>query len=63
MVIPAQIRSRLGLQRGDHSEIESRSDELILKRLPRRPLLRLRGAFKGPESLTDRLLNEHQSAR
>lgn len=63
IVIPAEIRMRLGLQRGDRFEVDARADELILKRLPRNPLLDLKGAFKGPDSLIETLLQEHESER
>lgn len=60
VVIPAEIRAQLGLQRGDRFEIEVRASEIVFRALPRSPLLSLRGAFKGPDSLTGELLREHQ---
>lgn len=63
IVIPAEVRARLGLQRGDRFEVETRSDELVLKLLPRNPLLRLKGAYRGTDSLTDVLLSERRSER
>lgn len=63
IVIPAEIRARLGLRRGDCFEVEARDDVLVLKLLPRNPLLRLRGAFKGPDKLTEVLLEEHRAQR
>jgi len=63
IVIPAEIRTRLGLQRGDRFEVEASGDDLILRRLPRNPLLALRGAFRGPDSLLEALLEERESER
>lgn len=63
VVIPAEVRTRLGLRRGDRFEVDTRADEVIFKLLPRSPLSQLRGAFKGPDSLTDALVREHQAER
>ena len=63
VVIPEAIRERLGLQRGDRFEVEVAEDAVILKPLPRNPLLALRGAFRGPDSLTEALLEEHRLDR
>lgn len=63
LVIPAEIRTRLGLQRGDRFEIEVRDGEVILRPLPRNPLLAMRGALKGSESLVEALLRERAAER
>jgi AbrB family looped-hinge helix DNA binding protein len=62
VVIPAEIRERLRLQRGDRFEVEAREDEVVLKLLPRNPLLRLYGAFAGPDLLAE-LLEDHRRER
>ncbi|MBI3973192.1 MAG: AbrB/MazE/SpoVT family DNA-binding domain-containing protein [Chloroflexi bacterium] len=63
VVIPAKIRTQLGLQRGDRFEVEASEEGVVLRLVPRSPLLALRGAFKGPDSLTDVLLHEHRAER
>ena len=63
VVIPAEIRAQLGLEKGDRFDVEVSSEGVVLKPLPRHPLLRLKGAFKGPDSLTEALLNERRSER
>jgi AbrB family looped-hinge helix DNA binding protein len=60
VVIPVEIRNQLGLERGDRFEVEVNGDQVVLKRLSRNPLLELRGAFKGPNSLTDALLKDRR---
>lgn len=62
-MIPTEIRERLGLQPGDRFEIEVRDGELMLTPLKRSALLALRGAFKGPNRLTDALLEDRQAER
>ena len=60
VVIPVEVRERMGLKRGDRFTVEMTQESVVLKLLPRNPLLELRGAFKGPESLTGALLEEHR---
>lgn len=60
VVIPEGIRSRLGLQRGDRFEVEVNGESVVLKPLPRNPLLELRGKYRGPDSLTEALLEERR---
>ena len=63
VVIPAEIRAQLHLEKGDRFEVEVRADGVILKPLPRQPLLHLRGAFKGADRLTEALLSEREAER
>lgn len=63
VVIPAEVRARLGLQKGDRFQVEAEADRVVLRRLPRHPLLELRGIFKGHDSLTDELLRERARDR
>lgn len=61
VLIPAKIRSQLGLQCGDRFEVEVGKGGVIFKLMPRNPLVDLRGAFKGPGSLTEALLHEREA--
>ena len=63
VVISATIRERQGLQRGDRFEVEVKAEGIVFRPLPHSPLTRLRGAFKGQDSLTDELLRDHQAER
>jgi AbrB family looped-hinge helix DNA binding protein len=63
VVIPAEVRSRLGLKRGDRFEVEATDTSIILKLQPRDPLVSLRGAFAGPDSLAEALLEERRRER
>lgn len=60
VVIPAEIRAQLGLERGDRFEVEVLGNQVILKRLPRNPLVEARGMFKGSDNLIDDLLEDHR---
>ena len=63
VVIPAAVRERMGLRRGDRFTVEMTQDGVIFRLLPRSPLLELRGAFKGPASLTGALMEEHRAEK
>ncbi len=58
--IPASLRQRFGLQKGDRLVVEESDGAIVLRPLPRHPLLALRGKLKGAgdEKLTDLLLQE-----
>ncbi|HEY3115889.1 MAG TPA: AbrB/MazE/SpoVT family DNA-binding domain-containing protein [Chloroflexota bacterium] len=62
VVIPADVRARLGLTKVDRFEVETQGDRVVLKRLPRHPFLELRGIVKGEDSLTEELLRERARA-
>ncbi|AEB07951.1 AbrB/MazE/SpoVT family DNA-binding domain-containing protein [Desulfobacca acetoxidans] len=65
--LPSSIRKKFGLQKGDRLMVEEVADGAILLRpLPRHPLLALRGILKGTEGdekLTDHLLQERAADR
>ena len=63
--LPASIRKRLGLQKGDRLAVEESDGAIILHPLPRHPLLALRGKFKTleGEKLTELLLQERLAER
>ena len=59
VVIPVEIRARLKLEKGDRFEVELDGDRVILKRLPRNPILKLRGILAGTGALEE-LLRDHE---
>ena len=63
VVLPAELRRRLGLRRGDRFEIETTEEGVLLKLQPRNPLLQLRGAFKELGDLTEELIRDHEADR
>ncbi|MGQ9512764.1 AbrB/MazE/SpoVT family DNA-binding domain-containing protein [Thermodesulfitimonas sp.] len=65
IAIPVVLRRRYGLQKGDRLLIEEAEGAIILRPLPRHPLLSLRGKYRarGGESLTSLLLEERRLER
>jgi AbrB family looped-hinge helix DNA binding protein len=63
--LPAAIRKKLGLQKGDRLAIEEADGAIVLHPLPRHPLLALRGKLKTPDGakLTELLLQERLADR
>ena len=61
IVIPAVIRSALGLQAGDRFEVQLDGDTVSFSRLPRN-LSGLRGILKGTDGMEE-LLRERQIER
>jgi AbrB family looped-hinge helix DNA binding protein len=63
--LPASLRKRLGLQKGDRLTVEEADGAIVLRPLPRHPLLTLRGTLKGggEEKLTDQLLQERTAEK
>lgn len=59
IVIPAEIRSRRNLHKGDRFEIVEDGENLILKRVSRNPLLEMRGVLAGTGALEE-LLRDHE---
>lgn len=58
VVIPQPIRSQLGLKPGDRFEVDVVDGAIVLKR--RETMLDLAGAFAGPDSLGDYIIEEHR---
>lgn len=56
VVIPSPIRKLLGVSPGQKIAVELRSDEIVLKPLPKDPIAALTGLCKGEASLTEALL-------
>ncbi len=63
--LPAALRRKLGLRRGDRLTVEEVEGALILRPLPPHPLLALRGTLAGTagERLTELLLQERAADR
>jgi AbrB family looped-hinge helix DNA binding protein len=63
--IPAALRQRFGLQKGDRLAVEEADGAIVLHPLPRHPLLALRGRLEGAgkDKLTDLLLQERTADR
>jgi len=63
--IPVSLRRRYGLKKGDRLVVEEADGAIVLRPLPRHPLLALRGRLKGAgnERLTDLLLKERAAER
>ncbi len=64
VVLPVSVRREAGLQPGDRFSVQSLADgRILLQRLPADPLMALRGAYQGAESLTAALLAERRRER
>jgi AbrB family looped-hinge helix DNA binding protein len=63
--LPAILRKRYGLKKGDKLVVEEKDGSIILRPLPEHPLLNLRGKYTGEEKkkLTDLLLEERKHDR
>jgi AbrB family looped-hinge helix DNA binding protein len=65
IVIPAALRKRYGLAPGDKLAVVDKNGEILLRPLPRHPLINLRGKYRtaGTETLTAALLRERRAER
>ena len=63
VVIPAEIRKRLGIHPGDHLQVADYGGQIVLLRSVDDPTTRLRGFLKGGPSLTDALLEDRREER
>jgi len=63
--LPAVLRKRYGLKKGDKLIVEDKDGSIMLKPLPKHPLLDLRGKYssKGKKRLTELLLEERKADR
>jgi len=62
--IPVFLRKRYGLKKGDKLAIEEIDGSIVLRPLPRNPLLSIRGKYMSEdEKLTDTLLKERRTER
>lgn len=60
VVIPAELRQRLGIKPGHMVEIRDAGDHLELYPLPADPLTAFRGSLKQGVSLANDLIEEHK---
>lgn len=66
IVIPQEIRKNYGLKKGDQLAVEDSNGVIILRPLPRHPLLKLRGKYKSSnpaDKLTTTLIKERTAER
>lgn len=65
IVIPASLRRQFGLKKGDRLALEAVEGAILLRPVPRHPLLAMRGRLKkaGEEKLTEALLRERALER
>lgn len=60
VVIPAEVRRRLGIAPGDLLELRVVDDHIELSPLPDDPIAAFCGSLSGKESLADGLIDEHR---
>ena len=60
VVIPAEVRRRLGIAPGDLLEIRVVDDHIELAPLPDDPIAAFAGSLRGDDSLADGLIEEHR---
>ena len=64
LVLPVRVRTEAGLHPGDRFSVQSLpGGRILLQRLPAEPLMALRGAYRGEESLTAALVAERRRER
>lgn len=62
--IPVSVRRRYGLKKGDKLAVEEHEGAIVLRPLPRHPLLNIKGKYGGGgESMTELLLKERRAER
>jgi AbrB family looped-hinge helix DNA binding protein len=60
VVIPAELRQRLGIKPGHPVELRDAGDHLELYPLPTDPLAAFRGSLKQGVSMANELIDEHE---
>jgi len=60
IVIPAEIRKKLGIKPGQKVAFTLVEDKALIEPLPEDPIKALRGILKGKPSMTKALLNERK---
>ena len=63
VVIPIEIRQKLGIKPGQMVNLTLEGDKAIITAMPEDPIKALRGSFKGKPSLTKALLKERKEER
>ena len=61
IVIPAEIRKKLGIKPGQKVSLTLVEDKAVIEPLPEDPIKALRGILKGKPSMTKALLKERRS--
>jgi len=60
IVIPAEIRKKLGIEPGQKVDLSLENDKAVIKPLPKDPIKTLRGLLKGRPSMTKALLDDRK---
>ena len=60
VVIPAEVREKLGIEVGTRIAVRIEKDHLILEPINEDYIRRLRGSLKGPDSLVEAREREHR---
>jgi AbrB family looped-hinge helix DNA binding protein len=60
VVIPAEVREKLGIEVGTRIAVRIEKDHLILEPINEDYIRRLRGSLKGPDSLVEAREHEHR---
>jgi len=60
IVIPAEIRKKLGIKPGQHVNLVLADGKAVITPLPEDPIKALRGALKGKPSMTKALLQDRK---
>jgi len=63
LVIPAEVRAKLGIEPGSRVAVTVEDERIILQPVNERLVKRLRGKFAGGPSLTDELLRQRREDR
>ena len=63
VVIPVEIRQKLGIKPGQMVNLTLEGDKAIITAMPDDPIKALRGSIKGKPSLTKALLKERKEER
>ena len=63
VVIPAELREKLGIEAGTRMSVRIEKDQLILVPINEAYIRSLRGSLKGPDSLVEAREREHRSEK
>ena len=60
IVIPAEIRKKLGIEPGQKVNLSLENDKAVISPLPKDPIKTMRGILKGKPSMTKALLDDRK---
>jgi len=60
IVIPAEIRKKLGIEPGQKVNLSLENDKAVIAPLPKDPIKTMRGILKGRPSMTKALLDDRK---